>query len=282
MFGPTGGTQLAALYLACANYRGAGGSNLLDSYAVFDGQHGRLHPIGLITAHIQPRGTTQVPPTLLSNLKFSHGAITVLESYYRITDPFARPSGQTVSTWTYTAGTLQRIATTTRPSGHQLTVTGADGNSYDLDVGAQDRITDCAAHSYGRPMIAFLHAHPCLNAHRLLATLTLDGRKAMLSIITITFSPSAGDDHGYDAAQMFQDTEQASGTGSMNDLLREGRRVPGVSGSIPSTGAFTIAGQDASAAVFDAWWAAGATADQDPRLVTVENALFPSQATPLD
>lgn len=186
------------------------------------------------------------------------------------------------------AAAITGLATSTpgvsAPSGGTpLYVDGADGNEYDLTIWAQDRITNCADHAYGPPMISFLKAHPCKDSHRLLATVALgNGRTAALSIITVLFSGTTGDTYGYATSQRFQTLESAAGTGSMNDLLREGRRIPHAAAAIPAREAFTVTGQDASAVVFDAWWIKGGTEDQEPDLVALEQALFLTQATPFD
>jgi hypothetical protein len=148
-------------------------------------------------------------------------------------------------------------------------------------VWAQDRITGCASHAYGSVMVSFLNSHPCTAGHRLLITESSDsGRRATISIVTISFRPGAGDLYGYDANLKFQDLENASDTGSMNDLLREGTRVPSLASKIPAHEAFLVTGQDAGAVVFDAWWTTGATTDQDPTLLEMENSLFLTTLTP--
>lgn len=164
--------------------------------------------------------------------------------------------------------------------GKQGTVTGNSGQNYPVVVWARDRITNCAQHAYGTAMIAFLQAHPCRNAHRLLATVSVNGRKVAISVITVLFaSGTAADPYGLHASTQFEALEKASGTGAVNDLLREGKRIPGVAPSIPSTEAFTVTAQDAGSAIFDAWWVTGATRDQDAALVAAENDLFLTQMT---
>jgi len=73
--------------------------------------------------------------------------------------------------------------------------------------------------------------------------------------------------------------ENAPGTGSINDLLRDGASMPGASGEIPPHEAFQVYSQDTGVTVFDAWFVHGSTPDQDPRLVSLEEDLFLSRLT---
>jgi hypothetical protein len=152
-------------------------------------------------------------------------------------------------------------------------VTGTNtGTRYVAHVYASDTITDCAAHAYGARMIAFLRAHPCRLAHRVLATVDADGRTVVLSAISTSFGGSGADP--YSGASKFRELEEADGTGSINDLLREGHHIAGVASRIPPTEAFQVVGQDQGVTVFDAWWAIGTTPDQAPALVNLEQDLF--------
>jgi hypothetical protein len=162
-----------------------------------------------------------------------------------------------------------------------IDVAGNDGDSYVLQISGQDHFSDCATHAYGAAMIAFLRSNLCLGADRVLATVDLDGRTAALSIITVTMPTSRADPYGYLATGQFRTLENADGTG-IDDLLRDGASIPGVTGGVPQSEAFTLATEDAGTAVFDAWWADGPTDSQDPELVAMENALFLTSATPFN
>lgn len=170
--------------------------------------------------------------------------------------------------------------TTPTPAGlapGSMTVVGGDGVTYPVHIYAVDRITNCATHAYGAAARSFLRQHPCRNAHRLLSTVSVDGRRAVLSVITVSFDP------GLDGVNVdFQDLENAPGTGGMNDLLREGRTVPGQARRIPSTEAFVVTGGDTQTVIFDAWWASGHTDDQDSALVNMEDAMYGTELTPFD
>ena len=148
---------------------------------------------------------------------------------------------------------------------------GSPQHSYAVTVWDSDDITDCSTHAYGAPMIRFLGAHPCRGAHRVLATVPVNGRSVALSLISTSFPGTAADPYATTAA--FIKLEQADDTGSINDLLREGGTLPGAD-AIPSTEAFSVLSQDAGVTVFDAWYLDGTTVDQDPTLVTLERDLY--------
>ncbi|WP_375497582.1 hypothetical protein [uncultured Jatrophihabitans sp.] len=154
----------------------------------------------------------------------------------------------------------------------RLTVTGSTTTvRYNVTVWDSDDIADCSTHAYGTAMIRFLGAHPCRSAHRVLATLPLNGRTVALSAITTSFPGTPADPYG--TTEMFIKLEQADGTGAVNDLLREGGTLPGAN-AIPSDEAFSVVSQDAGVTVFDAWYLTGRTMDQAPALVKLEQDLF--------
>lgn len=168
-------------------------------------------------------------------------------------------------------------STGSQPSGQPTTVTVDSGATYNATIWAEDDISDCAAHAYGGPMIAFLRKHPCRGAHRVLATINLHGKLVALSVISTGFAGTANDP--YVNAGKFEQLEQANHTGSINDLLREGHSIPGIATQIPPQEAFEVLGQDSGVQIFDAWYATGTTRDQDPTLVHLEQSLFLSQLT---
>lgn len=157
--------------------------------------------------------------------------------------------------------------------GRVVTVTGTEtGNTYRIAIWAHDSITDCAAHAYGTKMVNFLRAHPCGRTSRVLATLKLAGRTVALSEIDTAFPGTDADPYGN--AGKFKKLELADGTGSIEDLLQEGYRAPGVGSKIPDSEAFEVLGEDTGVSIFDAWYASGHTADQDPSLVKLDRDLF--------
>jgi hypothetical protein len=169
-----------------------------------------------------------------------------------------------------------------------MSVHGTDGSTYRLAIKAQDHITDCAAHAYGNAVISFLRSHACLGADRYLATTSIGTRSAILSVITLTLAPRMPDVNGQAELAQLDSIENGSGTGSINDLLRDGRSIDRYSGKIPANEAFLVKTAPADGgsrlfpelAIFDAWWASGTTQDQDPSLVAMESALFGTNATP--
>jgi hypothetical protein len=156
-----------------------------------------------------------------------------------------------------------------------ITVHGADGSPYQVEILASDRVSDCSAHSYGAPIIEYFRAHPCEGATRRLFGILIHGRVAVMSTIAVSCALGPNRDI-YKWTSMLSRLERSNGTGSMNDLLREGVRVNGVPGAIPSHEAFGVFEQDTVVAIMDAWWSTGSTRDQDHTLLATEQNLFPS------
>ena len=118
----------------------------------------------------------------------------------------------------------------------------ADARTYSIKVWVETTDTDCAAHAYGGPVIAYLKAHPCTDLTRLLATTEVGGRAVGFAQSTLGFT---GTSDNYKAASDFITLLRQDNTGSVNDLLREGRRLPGGPTAIPSGEVFSVLGQDA-------------------------------------
>jgi hypothetical protein len=154
-----------------------------------------------------------------------------------------------------------------------ITVHGADGSPYEVEMLASDRVTDCAAHSYGGPIIAYFRAHPCKTATRRLFGILIRGRVAVMSTIVVACALGPAHDP-YRWTGKLDRLERANGTGSMNDLLREGVRIAGVPSAIPAHEAFGVFSQDDVVAIMDAWWTKGHTKDQDHALLAAEQNLF--------
>jgi hypothetical protein len=154
-----------------------------------------------------------------------------------------------------------------------VTVTTPDGQRYQVSVLTQDTVADCAANAYGNAVINFLKQHPCAHgATRLLFTVPLDGRTVALSLISLEFAGTPGDPYIY--SSQFSQLENDSGTGSINDMLRAGTRLPGWPTSIPAAEAFQVTGQGNGLWIFDAWYLTGPTTPQAPELINLENQLF--------
>ena len=91
-----------------------------------------------------------------------------------------------------------------------------------------DEITDCAAHSRGRTKTSF-EAQNCVKATRLLATGRVGGRKVLFVVSRIEM-PSAA------AAAGVKQVLDGSGTGNLNDLIRDGKTFPGAPDKMPGSG----------------------------------------------
>jgi hypothetical protein len=87
------------------------------------------------------------------------------------------------------------------------------------------------------------------------------------------------DPNGTRSAGRLIELLNSPGTGSVNDLLREGWRIPHVGPGIPRHEVFRVHGEDSGVVVFDAWYAQHYTADNDRALVEMENQLFLTRAT---
>lgn len=94
-------------------------------------------------------------------------------------------------------------------------------------VAAADTQADCAAHSYGQAQ-QFFAATPCVTVQRQLLTGTVDGRPIVMSLRQVTMPTAAG-------ATALRALVDTSGTGNVNDQLREGATFPGAPASMPTT-----------------------------------------------
>ena len=91
-----------------------------------------------------------------------------------------------------------------------------------------DVISDCASHARGRVKVSF-RTLPCVKATRSLATGQISGRPALFVVSRIQM-PSA------EAAASIKQVLDGSGTGNLNDLLREGKTFPGAPHAMPISG----------------------------------------------
>jgi hypothetical protein len=130
----------------------------------------------------------------------------------------------------------------------------------------------CFDHAYGQPIVSFLIKHPCSGLHRYLATTTVNGRPVAFAMSATGFPGRPRDLYG--EAGTFARLEQADNTGSLNDLLREGYRLPDGPTAIPPSEAFNVLGQDQGVTVWDAWYLDGTTPTNDPALIEMTQDLF--------
>lgn len=144
--------------------------------------------------------------------------------------------------------------------------------TYLIKVWTETTDTDCAAHAYGAPVINYLKAHRCSGVSRLLATTTVNGKAVGFAQSSLAFTGTAP--QVYTTAEKFRALVETNGTGNINDLLREGRRLPSGPTGVPSPDAFSAEGQDAGVIIVDAWYLNGPTPDNDPALVKMAQDTF--------
>lgn len=141
-----------------------------------------------------------------------------------------------------------------------------------IKVWSETTDTACATHAYGAPVIAYLQTHACNGVTRLLATTTVNGKAVGFAQSRLGFPGTAG--QPYKAASDFLRLVERDGTGNINDLLREGRRLPSGPISVPTPNAFTAVGQDAEVTIVEAWYLDGPTPVNDPPLVKMAHEIF--------
>ena len=151
-------------------------------------------------------------------------------------------------------------------------VVATDGTTYVIKVWADENVTDCAAHAYGTPVIKYLQKHPCFGLGQVLATTTVGGKDVGFAQRSIGFKePKPG---SYTATEGFRRLVQKDGTGNLNDLLREGYRLPSGPTSVPFPNAFSALGQDNNVTIVEAWYLKGKTPDNDPALEKMAQDIF--------
>ncbi len=187
--------------------------------------------------------------------------------------PAATPSGSAPSGPATSSGTASASPTRSgaAPPIATRTVVAADGTRYPIQIWAQRQVPDCAAHAYGGPVVAFLRRHPCQRLRQLLATTAVGGRAVGLAQRTIVFAGTSAQSAA--AARRFDRLVSRSGTGNLDDLLREGVAMPGTR-RLPIPNAFSALSQDGGVTVVEAWYQRGATPSNDPALVKMARDLF--------
>ncbi|HEV7206412.1 MAG TPA: hypothetical protein VGN18_17535 [Jatrophihabitans sp.] len=148
----------------------------------------------------------------------------------------------------------------------------SDNRTYVVQVWVRKRDTECITHAHGKPLLDFLRQHPCLGLERVLATTTVGGRPVGYAESSTGFRSTTG--NLYANAAEFKRLELADNTGSINDLLSEGYRLPRGPTSIPPGEAFGVIGQDNGVAVWDVWYLDGPTQSQDKALLQVITDLY--------
>jgi hypothetical protein len=152
------------------------------------------------------------------------------------------------------------------------TVHAADGVTYVIKIWTDVHNDTCFDHAYGQPMITFLTEHPCQGLERVLGTTTVNGRPVGFAESATSFTGTAKDP--YVDSGKFRTLVEKDGTGNINDLLREGYRLPSGPTSVPSPDAFSCVGQDNGVTVWDVWYLDGPTPNNDKPLVTMTTDIF--------
>jgi hypothetical protein len=310
------GQQVAVLTLGCSwsGYIGGVGQSAV-SYAVFEAEHGAPHLVGIFGdpgvgfgrhgaavrdgaidvtySEYRPRDPRCCPsgPPKTATISYRAGALI---AGWPDSDPLTKPGYQSLAVTQVNPSGASAPATaapssdTSGPSGgtgfprtvrlRTWSETSGPTGTIPATLDAQDRITDCAAHTYGSIMIGYFHRHPCQSAVRRLYTIRYHSRQVALSWITVVPDPgTAGPQSGVDNAATFIRLENAPNTGSIDDLLREGARPAGWPAQIPSDETFITGGHgglDDRVEVFDAWYLDGSNTSQDPSLRALIRSLY--------
>jgi hypothetical protein len=174
-------------------------------------------------------------------------------------------------------------ATPTPTSVVTITGSGTLGGTYQMSLWAKDVIDDCVTHSHGTPIVSYFTQHPCRSATRRLWTTPINGRTLALSIVSVSAQiGKINENPDYQYAQQLVTLENADGTGSVNDLLREGKRIAGAGTSIPSNEVFSVVSQDGLVVIIDGWYSSGSTNPKDADVLNIETDLAFSDASSPD
>jgi len=115
---------------------------------------------------------------------------------------------------------------TSPPSSTSSTARNAAPAGYAVKV--TDVITSCASHAHGRTKASF-EKQNCVKATRSLATGRIGGRPVLFVSSRIQMASA-------EAAASVKQVLDGSGTGNLNDLLRDGRTFPGAPSKMPASG----------------------------------------------
>jgi hypothetical protein len=146
------------------------------------------------------------------------------------------------------------------------------GATYVIKVWVEKDGDPCVGHTYGAQVTAFVAAHQCRGLSRILASTVVNGRPVGFAQESTSFTGTPDDPYSVSGA--FKQLVTQDGTGSLNDLLREGYRFPGGPSAVPSPDSFGCEGQDAGVTITDAWYLTGSTPDNDPALVTMASEIY--------
>jgi hypothetical protein len=99
-------------------------------------------------------------------------------------------------------------------------------------VKVTDVVTDCANHARGQTKNSF-QEHHCVKAERSLATGKVSGRPTLFVVSRIEMKSA-------EAAATVKQVLDGTGTGNLNDLLREGETFPGAPEEMPGSGYYSM------------------------------------------
>ena len=146
---------------------------------------------------------------------------------HRPSRPVLIAGGAVAAVLIASAFALSRPATPSSDAGPASAATHSSAPAI-YTVKVTDVITDCADHSHGRTKSSFKHEN-CVKATRSLATGQVSGRPTVFVISRIEMASP-------DAAASVKQVLDATGTGNLNDLLREGKTFAGAPGTMPASG----------------------------------------------
>ena len=124
-------------------------------------------------------------------------------------------------------------------------------------VQVTDVITNCASHSHGRTKSSF-RSENCVKATRSLATGQVSGRPTIFVVSRIQMASA-------EAAASVKEVLDATGTGNLNDLLREGKTFPGAPSTMPDSGYASVQ-TGAVVVVAEAGFVHGPSSNTNPAL----------------
>lgn len=176
-------------------------------------------------------------------------------------------SSSTSSAGSTSPGASAKPGSVQRPVRTVALTATASGVTYEVSIWAEDTQSNCAANAHGGPIVSFLRKHPCSGMTRRIGTTTVGGKSVgfALSVITIPSSKNAA---------AFRTLVTKDGTGNIDDLLSQGKRLPSGPKSVPVPDAFSTTGSGTEVIVVDSWYLSGSTPENDPPITNLARDFF--------